>query len=156
MEVLDSRLAESELGKSSSRSRGDAAGITLSLSTPLDPNVHYANLAKRRKGLLGGRRMKIKLRRLHGNERTVDALMLLFARQGDSLRAISQSASQSDADQWLKAWMLYLWLADSVGVYGAVHVDCGAVLLSQNGLPDSIPKAEDIRMLTMSMPECHV
>ena len=30
--------------------------------------------------------MKIKLRRLHGNERTVDAPMLLFARQGDSLR----------------------------------------------------------------------
>ena len=25
--------------------------------------------------------------------------------------------------------MLYLWLADSVGVYGAVHVDCGVVLL---------------------------
>ena len=74
--------------------------------------------------------MKIKLRRLHGNERTVDAPMLLFAHQGDSLRGISQSASQGDADQWLKAWMLYLWLADSVGVYGAVHVDCGAVLLS--------------------------
>ena len=60
--------------------------------------------------------MKIKLRRLHGNKRTVDASMLLYAGQGDSLRAISQSASQSDADQWLKAWMLYLWLADSVGV----------------------------------------
>ena len=29
------------------------------------------------------------------------------------MRGISQSASQSDADQWLKAWMLYLWLADS-------------------------------------------
>ena len=98
--------------------------------------------------------MKIKLRRLHGNERTVDAPMLLFACQGDSLRGISQSASESDADQWLKAWMLYLWLADSVGVYGAVHVDCGAVLLSQNGLPDFIPNAEDIRI--MSMPECHV
>ena len=49
--------------------------------------------------------------------------------------------------------MLYLWLADSVGAYGAVHVDCGAVLLSQNGLPDSILNAADIRMLTMSMPE---
>ena len=100
--------------------------------------------------------MNIKLRRLHGNERTVDAPMLLFARLGGSLRGISQSASQCDADQWLKAWMLYLWLAGSVGVYGAVHVDCGAVLLTQNGLPDSIPNAEDIRMLTMSMPECHV
>ena len=52
--------------------------------------------------------------------------------------------------------MLYLWLADSVGVYGAVHVDCGAVLLSQNGLPDSILNAADIRMLTVSMPECQV
>ena len=53
--------------------------------------------------------------------------------------------------------MLYLWLADSVGVYGAVHVDCAVVLLSQNGLPDSIPNAADIRMLTiMSMPECQV
>ena len=73
------------------------------------------------------------------------------------LRGISQSASQSDADQWLTALMLYLWRADSVGVYGAVHVDCGAVLLSQNGLPDSIPNAADIRMLTMSMPaECQV
>ena len=83
--------------------------------------------------------------------------MLLFARQGDSLRGISQSASQSDADQWLTAWMLYVWLADSVGVYGAVHVDCGAVLLSQNGqVPDSIPNAADIRMLTMPMPECQV
>ena len=82
--------------------------------------------------------------------------MLLFARQGDSLRGISQSASQSDADQWLKAGMFYLWLADSVGVYCAVHVDCGAVLLSQNGLPDSIPHAADITMLTMSMPECQV
>ena len=90
---------------------------------------------------------------------TVDAPMLLFARQGDSLWGISQSASQSDADQWLKAWMLYLWLADSVGVFqvGAVHVDhCGAVLLSQNGLPDSISNAADIRMLTMSIPECLV
>ena len=90
------------------------------------------------------------------NERTVDPPMLLFARQGDSLRGISQSASQSDADQWLTAWMLYLWLADSVGVYGAVHVDCSAVLLSQNGLPDSISNAAAIRMLTMSMPECQV
>ena len=103
VDVLDSRWAQSEVGKSSSRSRGDAAGITLSLSTPLDPKVHHADLAKRRKGFLGCRRMKIKLRRLHGNERTVDASMLLFARQGDSLRGISQSASQSDADQWLKA-----------------------------------------------------
>ena len=103
--------------------------------------------------------MKLKLRRLHGNvnERTVDPPMLLFARQGDSLRGISRSASQSDADQWLTACMLYLWRADSVGVYGAVHVDGGAVLLSQNGLPDSIPNAADIRMLTMSMPaECQV
>ena len=75
--------------------------------------------------------------------------MLLFARQGDSLRGISQNASQSDAAQWLKAWMLYLWLADSVGVYDAVHVDCGAALLSQNGLPDFIPNAADIRMLTV-------
>ena len=89
-------------------------------------------------------------------EHAVDPPMLLFARQGDSLRGISQSASQSDADQWLTAWMLYLWLADSVGVYGAVHGDCGAVLLSQNGLPDSFPNAADIRMLTMSMPECQV
>ena len=90
------------------------------------------------------------------NERTVDPSMLLFARQGDSLRGIRQSASQSDADQWLTAWMLYLWLADAVGVYGAVHVDCGAVLLSQNGFPDSISNAADIRMLTMSMRECQV
>ena len=45
VDVLDSRSAESELGKSSSRSRGDAAGITLSLSTPLDPNVHHVDLA---------------------------------------------------------------------------------------------------------------
>ena len=82
--------------------------------------------------------------------------MLLFARQGDSLRGISQSASESDADQWLKAWMLYLWLAASVGVNGAIHVDCGAALLSQNGLPDSISNVADIRMLTMSMPECQV
>ena len=76
--------------------------------------------------------MKIKLRRLHGNERTVHAPMLLFARQviRCGVSAKLESASQSDADQWLKAWMLYLWLADSVGVYGAVHVDCGAVLLS--------------------------
>ena len=87
MDVLDSRWAQSEVGNSSSKSRGDAAGITLSLSTPLDPKVHHADLAKRRKGYLGGLRMKIKLRRLHGNERTVDAPMLLFARQGDSLRA---------------------------------------------------------------------
>ena len=87
------------------------------------------------------------------NSSCSDALVCL---SGDSLRGISQSASQSDADQWLKAWMLYLWLADSVGVYGAVHVDCGAVLLSQNGLPDSILNAADIRMLTMSMPECQV
>ena len=49
---------------------------------------------------------------------------------------------------------MWLLLADSVGVYGAVHVDCGAVLHSQNGLPDSISNAADIRMLTMSMPEC--
>ena len=139
MDVLNSRSAESELGKSSARSRGDAAGITLSLSTPLDHSVHHADLAKRRKGFLGSRRMKIKLRRLRGNERTVDAPMLLFARQGDSLRGISQSASQSDADQWLKAWMLYLSLADSVGVYGAVHVDCGAVLLSQNAFLTPFP-----------------
>ena len=78
MDVLDSRWVRSELGKSSSRSRGDATGITLPLSTPLDPKVYRADLAKR---FLGGRRMKIKLRRLHGNERTVDAPMLLFARQ---------------------------------------------------------------------------
>ena len=100
MDVFDSRWALSEVGKStSSRSRGDAAGITLSFSTPLDPKVHHADLAKRRKGFLGGRRMKIKLRRLHGNERTVDApiAMLLLAPQGDSLRGISQRASQSDA-----------------------------------------------------------
>ena len=124
VDVLDSRWVQSELGKSSSRSRGDATGITLPLSTPLDPKVHHmhADLAWRRKGFLGGRRMKIKLRRLHGNERTVHAPMLLFARQVISLQGISQSASQSDADQWLKAWMLYLWRADSVGVYGAVHV----------------------------------
>ena len=82
--------------------------------------------------------------------------MLLFVRQGDSLLGISQSASQSDADQWFKAWMLSLWLADSVGVYGAVPVACGAVMLSENGLPDSISSAADIRMLTMSMPECQV
>ena len=83
---VDSRSAESELGNSRSRSRGDidAAGITLSLSTPLDPNIHHPDLAKRRNGFLGGRRMKIKLRRLHGNERTVDVPMLLFARQSDS------------------------------------------------------------------------
>ena len=62
-------------------SRGHAAGITLSLSTPLDPKVDHADLAWRRKGFLGGRRVKIKLRRLHGNERTVDAPVLLFARQ---------------------------------------------------------------------------
>ena len=81
MDVLDSRWVQCELGKSSSRSRGDATGITLPLSTPLDPKVHHADLAWRRKSFLGGRRMKIKLRRLHGNERTVDAPMLLFARQ---------------------------------------------------------------------------
>ena len=69
VDVLDSRSAQSELGKSSSRSRGDAAGITLSLSTPLDPNVHHADLAWRRKGFLGGRRMKLKLRRLHAGKR---------------------------------------------------------------------------------------
>ena len=57
------------------------------------------------------------------NERTVDPPMLLFARQGDSLRGIRQSASQSDADQWLTAWMLYLWLADPVGVYGAAWAE---------------------------------
>ena len=45
VDVLDSRWAQSEVGKSSSRSRGDAAGITLSLSTPLDPKVHHADLA---------------------------------------------------------------------------------------------------------------
>ena len=43
------RVSLGQLGKSSSRSRGDAAGITLSLSTPLDPNVHHADLAKRRR-----------------------------------------------------------------------------------------------------------
>ena len=102
--------------------------------------------------------MKIKLRRLHGNERTVHAPMLLFARQviRCGVSAKVRTCFSSDADQWLKAWMLYLWLADSVGVYGAVHVDCGAVLLSQNGLSDSILNAADIRMLTMSMPECQV
>ena len=52
--------------------------------------------------------------------------------------------------------MLYLGLADSVGVYAAVHVDCGVVLLIQNGLLDSIPNAADIKMPTMSMPECQV
>ena len=81
VDVLDSRWVQSELGKSSSRSRGDATGRTLPLSTPLDPKVHHADLAWRRKGFLGGRRMKIKLRRLHGNERTAHAPMLLFARQ---------------------------------------------------------------------------
>ena len=75
------RWVQSELGKSSSGSRGDATGITLPLSTPLDPKVHHADLAWRRKGFLGGRRMKIKLWRLHGIERTVHAPMLLFARQ---------------------------------------------------------------------------
>ena len=50
----------------------------------------------------------------------------------------------------------YCMLADSVGVHGAVHVDCGAVLLGQNSLPDSISNAADIRMLTMSIPECQV
>ena len=70
--------------------------------------------------------MKIKLRRLHGNERTVDAPMLLFARQGGSLQGISQSASQRDADQWLKSLMLYLWQADSLGAYGAVRWCCSA------------------------------
>ena len=78
MDVLDSRWVQSELGKSSSRSRGDVTGITLPLSTPLD---HHADLAWRRKGFVGGRRMKIKLQRLHGNERTLHAPMLLFARQ---------------------------------------------------------------------------
>ena len=34
----------------------------------------------------------------------------LVCSSGDSLRGISQSASQSDADQWPTAWMLYLWL----------------------------------------------
>ena len=157
VDVLDSRWVQSELGKSSSRSRGDATGITLPHSTPLDPKVHHADLAWRRKGFLGGRRMKIKLRGLHQWKRMNSPCSgALVCSSGDSLRGISQSASQSDADQWLKAWMLYLWLADSVGVYGAVHVDCGAVLLSQNGLPDSILNAADIRMLTMSMPECQV
>ena len=45
VDVLDSRSAESELGKSSSRSRGDAAGITLSLSTRAEtiiPNYRYS------------------------------------------------------------------------------------------------------------------
>ena len=100
--------------------------------------------------------MKIKLRRLHGKKEQLMlrccCLLVRVIRCG----RISQSASQSDADQWLKAWMLYLWLANSVGVYGAVRVDCGAVLLSQNGLPDSIPNAADIRILTMSLPECQV
>ena len=47
VDVLDSRWAQSEVGKSSSiaRSRGDAAGITLSLSTPFDPKVRHADLA---------------------------------------------------------------------------------------------------------------
>ena len=39
VDVLDSRWVQSELGKSSSRSRGDATGITLPLYTPLDPKV---------------------------------------------------------------------------------------------------------------------
>ena len=54
VDVLDSRWAQRELGKSSSRSWGDATGITLPLSTPLDPKVYRADLAKRRKGFLGG------------------------------------------------------------------------------------------------------
>ena len=127
--VMDSLTRDGHrvsLGSLAQDLRGDAAGITLPLSTPLDPNVHHADLTKRRKGFLEGRRMKIKLRRLHGNERTVDAPMLLFARQGGSLHGISQSASQRDADQWLKSWMLYLWLADSVGAYGAVRWCCPA------------------------------
>ena len=160
MDVLDSRWVQSELGKSSSRSRGDATGITLPLSTPLDPKVHHADLAWRRKGCLQQWRsayedQAAKTAWKRKNSSCTDALV---CSSGDSLRGISQSASQSDADQWLKAWMLYLWLADPVGVYGAVHVDCGAVLLSQNlnGLPDSILNDVDIRMLTMSMPECQV
>ena len=78
LDVLDSRSAEGEQGKSCSRSRGDAAATTLSLSTLLDPNVHDADLVQRIKGFLGGRRMKIKLRRLHGNgenSRCSDALV---------------------------------------------------------------------------------
>ena len=54
--------------------------------------------------------MKLKLRRLHAGKRQQKNScppMLFFARQGDSLRGIWQSASQSDADQWLTAWMLY-------------------------------------------------
>ena len=44
-DVLDSRRTQSEVGKSSSRSWGDATGITLPLSTPLDPKVYHADLA---------------------------------------------------------------------------------------------------------------
>ena len=100
--------------------------------------------------------MKIKLRRLHGNERTVHAPMLLFARQvircGVSAKVLLKATLISGS----RLGCFTYGLADSVGVYGAVHVDCGAVLLSQNGLSDSILNAADIRMLTMSMPECQV
>ena len=101
--------------------------------------------------------MKIKLRRLHGNERTVHAPMLLFARQvircGVSAKVLLKATLISGSRL---GCFSYGWLTLSPGVYGAVHVDCGAVLLSQNGLPDSILNAADIRMLTMSMPECQV
>ena len=154
--VLDSRWVQSELGKSSSRSRADATGITLPLSTPLDPKVDHADLAWRRKGFLGGRRMKIKLRRLHGNERTVHAPMLLFARQvircGVSAKVLLKATLISGSRL---GCFTYGWLTLSLWCSSCGLSRC-AVLLSQNGLPDSILNAADIRMLTMSMPECQV
>ena len=87
--------------------------------TPLDPKVHHADLAWRRKGFLGGQRMKIKLWILHGNERTVDALMLLFARQGDSLQGICYqpkcfSKRRLSVAQGLDALLMAGWLCWSL------------------------------------------
>ena len=89
-----------------------------------------------------------------------DALVCLSAW---SVAGDYQSASQSDADRWPKAWMLYLWLSDrhwqtllEFMVQFTWMWCCPAQ--PDSGLPDSIPNAADIRMLTtiLFMPECQV
>ena len=130
MDVLDSRWVQSELGKSSSRSRGDRcnrdnAATFHAIGSQSSP----CGFGLEEEGLSWRSAYEDPAAKTAWKRKNSSCLDALDCSSGDSLRAISQSASQSDADQWLKAWMLCLWLADSVGVYGAVHVT-GIVVLS--------------------------
>ena len=131
--LLDSRWAQNELGKSSSRSRGDAAWVNAVAFHPIGSQGSPCRFGLEEEGLswkLVYENQAAKTPWKRKNSWCSDALVCT---SGWFVAEDQPNCFSSDTDPWFKAWMLY-WcgLADSVGVNGAVHVDCGsAVLLSQ-------------------------